>query len=95
MCSMRLDGLALLVYVIDTRGWEKPFFPFKALGMNALAMYVLSGLLMRINNVYIGWDYTLIFGSSENLSLIFSLLYVLLHLVIAVILYRKKIFIKL
>ena len=87
--------LALLVYVIDTRGWEKPFFPFKALGMNALAMYVLSGLLMRINNVYIGWDYTLIFGSSENLSLIFSLLYVLLHLVIAVILYRKKIFIKL
>lgn len=87
--------LALLVYVIDTRGYEKPFYPFKALGMNALAMFVLSALLMKINRLYIGWDYRAIFGGSENMSLLFSLMYVTLHLLIAIILYRKKIFIKL
>lgn len=87
--------LALLVYLIDARGWEKPFYPFKALGMNALAMYVLSGLLMKINAIYIGWDYNAVFGANENMSLLFASLYVLLHLIIAVILYRRKIFIKL
>ena len=87
--------LALLIYLIDYKGWEKPFFPFKALGMNALALYVLSALLMVINWRYIGWDYTAIFGSTKFLSLIFALLYMLLHLVIAVVMYKKKIFIKL
>ena len=87
--------LALLIYLIDYKGWEKPFFPFKALGMNALALFVLSGLLMKINWRYIDWDYTAVFGSTEFLSLVFALLYMLLHLVIAVIMYKKKIFIKL
>lgn len=87
--------LALLIYLIDYKGWEKPFFPFKALGMNALALYVLSALLMVINWRYIGWDYTAVFGSTKFLSLMFALLYMLLHLVIAVIMYKKKIFIKL
>ena len=87
--------LALLIYLIDFKGWEKPFFPFKALGMNALALYVLSAVLMVINWRYIGWDYTAIFGSTKFLSLMFALLYMLLHLVIAVIMYKKKIFIKL
>ena len=87
--------LALLIYLIDYKGWEKPFFPFKALGMNALALYVLSALLMVINWRYIGWDYTAVFGSTKFLSLVFALLYMLLHLAIAVIMYKKKIFIKL
>ena len=87
--------LALLIYLIDYKGWEKPFFPFKALGMNALALYVLSALLMVVNWRYIGWDYTAVFGSTKFLSLMFALLYMLLHLVIAVIMYKKKIFIKL
>lgn len=87
--------LALLIYLIDYKGWEKPFFPFKALGMNALALFVLSGLLMKINWRYIDWDYTAVFGSTEFLSLTFALLYMLLHLGIAVIMYKKKIFIKL
>ena len=83
------------MYLIDVKGWEKPFFPFKALGMNALTLFVLSGLLMKINWVYIGWNYSAVFGGSAFMSLLFSLMYLLLHLVIAVVLYRKKIFIKL
>lgn len=86
---------ALLMYLIDVKDWEKPFFPFKALGMNALTLFVLSGLLMKINWIYIGWNYSAVFGGSAFMSLLFSLMYLLLHLVIAVVLYRKKIFIKL
>ena len=87
--------LALLIYVVDVKGYEKPFFPFKALGMNALALFLLSGLLIKINWAYIGWNYSAIFGGNEFLSLVFAVLYMLLHLAIAVVLYRKKIFIKL
>lgn len=88
-------ALAFLVYMIDVRGIEKPFFPFKALGMNALAIFVLSGLLMKVIWRYLKWDYTAVFGVNEYMSLLFALLYLLLHLVIAVFLYRKRIFIKL
>ena len=87
--------LAFLVYVIDVRGYGKLFFPFKALGMNALAIYVISGLLMKIIWIYIGWDYTEIFGVNEFMSLLFALIYMSLHILLAVIMYRKKIFIKL
>lgn len=87
--------LALLIYLIDHKGWEKPFFPFKALGMNALALFVLSGLLMKIIWRYTSWDYTAVFGGTEFLSLVFALMYLALHLLIAVIMYKKKIFIKL
>ena len=86
---------ALLIYLVDVKGFEKPFFPFKALGMNALALFLLSGLLMKINWAYIGWDYSDIFGQNELTSLAFAVLYMSLHLVVAIMLYRKKIFIKL
>ena len=87
--------LAFLIYMIDVRGVETPFFPFKALGMNALALFVLSGLLVNLNWRYFHWDYASVFGSSEGMSLLFALLYMLFHLVVAVFLYRKKIFIRL
>lgn len=87
--------LALLMYLIDVRGIEKPFFPFKALGMNALALFVLSGLIIRIIRRYVEWDYSAVFGGNEWMSLLFAVLYMLLHLGIAVLMYKKKIFIKL
>ena len=87
--------LALMIYLIDYKGWQKIFLPFKALGMNALVLFVLSGLLVKINWTYIGWDYVAIFGGTEFKSLLFALMYLVLHLLIAVIMYKKKIFIKL
>ena len=87
--------LALLMYLIDVKGVEKPFFPFKALGMNALALFVLSGLIMKIIWRYTEWNYTAIFGANEWMSLLFASLYMILHLAIAVLMYKKKIFIKL
>lgn len=87
--------LALMIYLIDYKGWQRIFLPFRALGMNALVLFVLSGLLMKINWIYIGWNYGAVFGSTEFRSLLFALMYLTLHLVIAVIMYKKKIFIKL
>jgi predicted acyltransferase len=87
--------LALLMYLIDVKGWEKVFYPFKAFGMNALAMFVLSGLIMNVIWCYTEWDYTKIFGVNEGMSLLFSVLYLIPHLLIAILLYKKKIFIKL
>ena len=86
---------ALLIYLVDVKGYEKPFMPFRALGMNALALFVLSGLLMKILWIYTSWDFTTIFGRTELLSLCHALLYLTLLLIIAVILFRRKIFIKL
>jgi predicted acyltransferase len=63
--------------------------------MNALALFVLSGLLMRIIWIFTSWDYTAIFGVNENMSLLYAVMYMLVHLMIAIILYKKKIFIKL
>lgn len=85
----------LLIFLVDVKGVEKPFFPFKALGMNALALYALSEVLGRVIRRFIGWDYSEIFGQTESLSLMFALLYLTIHLVIAIILYKRKIFIKL
>lgn len=87
--------LALLMYLIDVRGCEIFFFPFKALGMNALPLYILSCLLPKINDIYIGWKSSVIFGANENMSLLYAFLYMMLHLIVAIILYKKKIFIKL
>ena len=83
------------MYLIDVNGLEKPFFPFKALGMNALALFVLSGLIMKIIWRYTSWDYTAVFGVSEGMSFLFSLIYLAVHLAIAMLMYKLKIFIKL
>ena len=88
-------ALAFLIYVIDVRGYEKVFFPFKALGMNALAIFVVSGLVMKCLWRYTDWDYTKVFGTDECMSLLFAVLYLIPHILLAIFLYRKKIFIKL
>lgn len=87
--------LAFLIYVIDVKGYERLFYPFKALGMNALAIFVISGLVMKIIWRYTDWDYTRVFGTDEYMSLLFAVIYLIPHLLVAIFLYRKKIFIKL
>jgi predicted acyltransferase len=87
--------LSVLVYVIDVKGHEKWFYPFRAMGMNALALFAMSALLMKCIWRFTSWNYTTVFGVSESMSLLFSVLYMLLHMAVAVILYRRKIFIKL
>ena len=87
--------LAFLIYLIDIKGVEKPFFPFKALGMNPLAMFAFSGILATSLSRFLKWNSAAVFGANEWTSSLYAVLFVLVHLALAVFLYKKKIFIKL
>jgi predicted acyltransferase len=47
--------LAFFVYFIDVKGYEKPFIPFKAMGMNPLFCFVMAGLTVKIFGRMIHW----------------------------------------
>ena len=88
-------ALAVIAYVVDVKGWEKWAYPFKAMGMNALAMFVMSGMLYRILRFFTDWNAAAIFGVNEWMSLLHASIYMVFHLTVAIILYKYKIFIKL
>lgn len=106
MGGMALMFLAVCYYLIDIKAytwWTKPFVIF---GMNAIALYVLAGIVTRLtllikvnaDNVSLKqWFYQSVcvplFGQMNG-SLAFALLYILLWLGVMTILYRKSIFIK-
>ena len=107
--GMALCLLAFCFWLIDLKGykaWAKPFVIF---GVNALALYVFSGVLARILGVVKVTDSTgetaplhqLIFdnvfaplAAPINASLAFAVSYILLWLFLMWLLYRKQIFIK-
>lgn len=49
--------LSLFIYFIDVKGKEKPFIPFKAMGMNPLFAFVMAGLMAKILGRMIKWKY--------------------------------------
>ncbi|MBK9707339.1 MAG: DUF5009 domain-containing protein [Acidobacteria bacterium] len=107
--GMALQLLALCFWAIDIKGYKRWAKPFVIFGVNALALYVLSGLMTRIlgfiemprldgsTGDLKSFIYERIFAtwlSPINASLAFALAYVLLWLGLMTILYRRKIFIK-
>ena len=107
--GLALVLLALCYWSIDikgVKGWTKPFVIF---GVNALALFVFSGLLARVFGLIHTtkldgtpgdlktWLYEHLFLSwlaPVNASLGYALGYVLLWLGLMTILYRRRIFIK-
>ena len=101
--------LAFFIYLVDVVGhcgkinFEKLFYPFKALGMNPLFAFVMAGVFARVlGGRMLGWSSWFyqhicvpIFGENELGSLSFALCYVALFIFMAIVLHRKKIFIKL
>ena len=87
-------ALALLAFLIDVKGCEKPFVPFKAMGMNALMAFVLSGVIAKSYR-FIGFAPGRYFGANEYVSLLWALIFVTIIFTILWILYKKKIVIKL
>ena len=73
----------------------KPFTPLRAFGMNPLAIYSLSTLMAITLGSLIGWNYSAVFGANEWMSLLYALLFMLFHLAVAMILYKRNIVIKL
>ena len=107
--GMALQLLALCYWSIDIKGYKKWTKPFVIFGVNALALFVFSGLLARIFSVISipkvdgskgnlqTWIYQHLFASwltQINASLGYALAYVFLWLGLMTILYRRKIFIK-
>jgi predicted acyltransferase len=107
--GMALQLLALFYWLIDVEGkksWAKPFVVY---GMNAISLFMLSGLAARVMGLIAinradgsstslqGFIYQTLFQSwlqPINASLAFAVCYVLVWLFLMWLLYRKNIFIK-
>lgn len=107
--GMALCFLGFCYWLIDIKGYKKWTKPFVIFGVNALALFVFSGILTKILGLIkvaggdgktislYTWIYRNIFlpfGEPINASLMFAVSYILLWLFLMWLLYRKKIFIK-
>ena len=90
---------AWFAWVVDVRGWQRQVRPFVILGMNAIAVYMVSELLetqlrvMRVRDTL----YLRVFAplaSPINASLLYALAYTSLMFVVAWVLYRRQWFLK-
>lgn len=101
LAMMFLGAFLLIVDVLEYKRWTRPGIVF---GANAITSYVLSGVLLTVfyndlmsfqalNQVFLEWVIDL--GLPAKLgSLLYALLYTSVLYIPAVILYGKKIFIK-
>ena len=107
--GLALCFLGFCYWLIDIKGyklWTKPFVIF---GVNALALFVGSGIMARIMGLIKvpgpegssislqQWIFTNIFlplGSPINASLMYAICFILLWLFLMWLLYRKRIYIK-
>lgn len=89
-----LVALAFLAYIIDVKGHERFFVPAKAMGMNALAAFVLSGVIAKTMPL-IGFNQAKVFGATEFTSFVFSLMFMVLIFCFQWFFYKKNIVIKL
>ncbi|MBK9438499.1 MAG: DUF5009 domain-containing protein [Chloracidobacterium sp.] len=108
------SGLALLTlgacyWLIDIKGYKKWAKPFVIFGVNALPLFVFSGIFARMIGAYrvIGaegqpvviqkWIFDNVFlaiAQPVDASLLYAICFILLWLFLMWLLYRKKIFIK-
>ena len=87
-------ALAFLAYLLDVKGYEKPFVPFKAMGMNALMAFVFSGVIAKSYGFF-GFAPSRYFGANEYVSQLWAIIFAAIIFSLLWILYKKKIVIKL
>jgi predicted acyltransferase len=103
-------GLALAHALVDLRGVRRPFAPFRALGLNALAIYVLSSLVISaLHAIELGseggapltlqdWIFRTLFlplAPPHAASLLFALVFLAIWIGVAMLLDRKRIYVRL
>ncbi|MBB4034945.1 putative acyltransferase [Dysgonomonas hofstadii] len=107
-CGMASTLLALLIWIIDIKGYKKWSVFFESFGVNPLFIYVMAGvvsiLLVNISFIYNGDAISIRdfiyqaciqpYCGNYFGSLVYALLFVGFNWVIGNILYKKKIFIK-
>jgi predicted acyltransferase len=109
MAGMALNCFAVFYWFIDVKGYKRWAKPFAIYGMNAIAVFVLSGIMARLLGLikvgqadgteislsaYIYQNFFASWAGPFNGSLFFAITYVLFWLGLMAILYRYKIFIK-
>ena len=107
-CGLASSFLALLIWIIDVKGYKKWSTFFEAFGINPLFMYVLGGVLgILFGSISFPWGdasisihgflYKIVlmpvFGETGG-SLAYALLFVVLNWCIGYQLYKRKIYIK-
>ena len=108
--GLALCFLGFCYWLIDIKGYRKWAKPFLIFGVNALALFVFSGLLSKLMGIIKfgtgaegkiislqGWIFSSIFlpfAAPINASLMFAVSYILLWLFLMWLLYRKRIYIK-
>jgi predicted acyltransferase len=109
MSGLAAASLAVCLYLVDLKGWRGWFLPFLWLGRNAIALFVgsvLSTLLLlavklpgadgKKNSLYAAIYHTVFdhFADPRVGSLLFALSFCSAWILIAGLLYRKRIFLK-
>ncbi len=107
--GLALLTLAVCYYLIDIKGYKRWARPFVIFGVNALALFVFSGILARLMGMirFVGpegkevtlqqWIFNNIYlsvFSTINASLAYAITYILFWLFLMWLLYRRRIFIK-
>lgn len=106
-CGLASDSLALLIWIIDIKGYKKWCHFFKTFGVNPLFLYTLSEVLAtllyfihipasnsnNIHDVFYNSILQPLFGNYAT-SLSSAVLFVLLNWCFGYLLYKKKIYIK-
>lgn len=105
-CGMCAVALALLMVLIDKRGYRSKWMEFfRIFGSNAIAMYALSDILLlpfsaftwgngqSIRTSLYGFFLPMVGG--EMASLIYAIIFTMVCWLVAWLLYRRKIFIHL
>ena len=107
--GLALQLLALCYWVIDIKGYRRWASPFEVFGVNALALFVGTGLMVKLMGLIKiprddgtqissqGWIFRKFFlswAAPVNASLFYAITFILLWLFLMWLLYRKRIFIK-
>jgi predicted acyltransferase len=97
--GLALQLLALCYYVIDIKGYRRWAWPFEVFGVNALALFVGTGLMVKLMGLLHvqPWVFSRLFlswASPINASLAYAIAFILLWLLLMWLLYRKRIYIK-
>ena len=109
-CGLASLLLSILLWIIDVKGYTKPTRFFEAFGVNPMAIFVAGGIISNlVSNIGItlatgtwisikGLIYNYVnvplFGDKLG-SLVFAICFILICYLIALPLYKKKIYIKL
>jgi len=99
MAGLAFLLLAMFLYLVDHLGYHRPFQPFVIMGMNAIAVYMLSELFaISLGTLKLhDWIYQHCFAvlaSPRNASLLWAIAFTLLMYLAAYIMYRKKWFLR-